>query len=47
MLIILVYPLFQAGKKLAFRANKFVLSSVLVGREVKCEVLVIWKVNNS
>ncbi len=32
---------------LAFRANNFGLSSVLVGREVKCEVLVIWKVNNS
>ncbi len=46
MLIILVYPLCQAGK-VAFRANKFGLSSVLVGREVKCEVLVIWKVNNS
>ncbi len=46
MLIILVYPLFQAGK-VSIRANKFGLSSVLVGREVKCEVLVIWKVNNS
>ncbi len=42
-----IYPLFfQAGKIfLALRAkNK--LSSVS-GREVKCEVLVIWKVNNS
>ncbi len=34
-------------RRLAFRANNFGLSSVLVGREVKCEVLVIWKVNNS
>ncbi len=37
---------FRQGR-LAFCANKFGLSSVLVGREVKCEVLVIWKVNNS
>ncbi len=38
-------PLFQAGKILALRAKNR-LSSVS-GREVKCEVLVIWKVNNS
>ncbi len=37
---------FRQGR-LAFRANNFGLSSVPVGREVKCEVLVIWKVNNS
>ncbi len=37
---------FRQGR-LAFRANNFGLSSVLVGREVKCEVLLIWKVNNS
>ncbi len=28
------YPLFQAGKVSIFHANKFGLSSVLVGREV-------------
>ncbi len=37
---------FRQGR-LAFRANNFGLSSFPVGREVKCEVLVIWKVNNS
>ncbi len=42
----LVILCFRQGR-LAFRANNFGLSSVLVGREVKCEVLVIWKVNNS
>ncbi len=46
-MLIVGYPLFQTGKILAFRANNFGLSSVPVGREVKCEVLVIWKVNNS
>ncbi len=33
---------FRQGR-LAFRANTFGFSSVLVGREVKCEVLVIGK----
>ncbi len=44
-MLIISYPLFQAGKILALRAKKW-LSSVS-GREVKCEVLVIWNVNNS
>ncbi len=43
--LIIGYPLFQAGKILALRAKNR-LSSVS-GREVNCEVLVIWKVNNS
>ncbi len=45
-----VYPLFQAGKSLSskfFFILEMKVSSVLVGREVKCEVLVIWKFNNS
>ncbi len=46
IILILVILCFRQGR-LAFRANNFGLSSVLVGREVKCEVLVIWKVNNS
>ncbi len=58
-MLIIGYPLFQAGKILALRANNWLSSvsgredlalraknrlSSVSGREVKCEVLVIWKV---